>query len=86
MQDLALNPVTVALLLAILGCAALAMRRLLHRGLCDCGDHCDGGCSGCAGCAGHGAPDGPMGGALGATGCCPAAEAMAQRAEQGAKR
>lgn len=46
MQDLMLNPVTLALLLALAACAALAVRRLLRRGLCDCGDQCEGGCGG----------------------------------------
>ena len=50
MRELVLNPVTVLLLLAIVACAVLAVRRMLRRGLCDCNDHCDTGCSGCAGC------------------------------------
>ena len=57
MQDLMLNPVTLALLLALAACAALSSRRLLRRGLCDCGDQCEGGCGGeCAGCP-HGCGD-----------------------------
>ncbi len=38
---------TVILLGVILGLAVLAVRRLVTRGLCDCHDHCQGGCQGC---------------------------------------
>ncbi len=38
---------TIILLAVILGCAVLAVRRLVTRGMCDCHDHCDGGCQGC---------------------------------------
>ena len=67
MQEIMLNPATALLLLAIIGCAVLAVRRLARRGLCNCDDHGDGcrGCSGCAGCAG--CPDGAG---------CPAAKAQ----------
>lgn len=53
MQDLALNFPTVALLLAIAVLAVLAVRRMVRKGLCDCGDHCGEGegCAGCAGCS-----------------------------------
>lgn len=32
---------------AITALAVLAIRRLAKRGLCDCGDHCEGPCDGC---------------------------------------
>lgn len=41
---------TLILLVAILGCAGLAVRRLARRGMCDCGSHCERGCHGCKGC------------------------------------
>lgn len=49
MQELALTPATIILLLAIIGCALLAIRRLHKRGMCDCNDH---GCEGCSKCSG----------------------------------
>lgn len=78
MQEFAMNPVTLLILLAIVAGAVLAVRRLAHRGLCDCGDHCDGGCRGCQGC--H------EGGEGAGAGSCPAAEAVVARAQQGASR
>ncbi len=51
MQELSLNFPTVVILVVIAALAVLAIRRMTHRGLCDCGDHCEGGCSGCEGCA-----------------------------------
>ncbi len=41
MQDLNLTPATVIILLVILACVVLAVRRLVRRGLCDCNDHCE---------------------------------------------
>lgn len=50
------TPATVVLSLVLIVLAALAVRRLLRRGMCDCNDHCD--CSsGSAGCSGCGAVD-----------------------------
>lgn len=52
MEALSFTPSTVILLAIILACIVLAVRRLLKRGMCDCGDHCEeGGCHGCKGCA-----------------------------------
>lgn len=53
MQDLALNFPTIVLLLVIAALAVLVVRRMVRKGLCDCGDHCGdgGGCAGCAGCS-----------------------------------
>ncbi len=51
MQEISLNFPTVVILVVIAALAVLAIRRMTHRGLCDCGDHCEGGCSGCEGCA-----------------------------------
>lgn len=49
MQEIALTPSTIALLLLIGLLAALAIWRLVRRGMCDCGDHCDSGaCQHCA--------------------------------------
>ena len=48
MQELGLNLPTVIILVVIAALAVLAIRRMTRRGLCDCGDHCEGGCSGCA--------------------------------------
>lgn len=51
MQELAMTPSTVVLLVVIAALAVLAVRRLLIRGACDCNDHCGGSChsmkSGC---------------------------------------
>ncbi|WP_165062376.1 hypothetical protein [Adlercreutzia sp. ZJ154] len=49
MEELVITPSTVVLLLVIVACAALAVRRLLRRGMCDCGDSCES--KGCAHCA-----------------------------------
>ena len=51
MQELGLHLPTVIILVVIAALAVLAIRRMTRRGLCDCGDHCEGGCSGCEGCA-----------------------------------
>lgn len=45
LQEITLTPATVAILLAVLAWAVWAVRRLLNRGMCDCGDKRDG-CSG----------------------------------------
>ena len=42
LQEFSLTPTTIVILLAILALAFLAIRRLVRRGMCDCGDHCDG--------------------------------------------
>lgn len=55
MLEMAFTPSTVLLLAVIAALAALAVRRLTHRGLCDCHDK-EGGCAGCAGCAGGSCP------------------------------
>lgn len=57
MLEMAFTPSTVLLLAVIAALAALAVRRLTHRGLCDCHDK-EGGCAGCAGCAGGSCPSG----------------------------
>mgnify|MGYP006911745524 FL=1 len=51
MQELGLNLPTVIILVVIAALAVLAIRRMTHRGLCDCGDHCESGCYGCEGCS-----------------------------------
>ncbi len=51
MQELILNGPTIVILIAIAALAALSVRRMTRRGLCDCGDRCEGGCHGCSGCA-----------------------------------
>lgn len=51
MQEISLNFPTVIILVVIAALAVFAVRRMTRRGLCDCGDHCEGGCSGCEGCA-----------------------------------
>lgn len=50
MQEIVLTPTTVVLLVVILALAALAVHRIVKRGLCDCGDRCGGGCKGCSNC------------------------------------
>lgn len=40
--DITITPSTIVILAAIFVCIALAVRRLLKRGLCDCNDKCDG--------------------------------------------
>lgn len=54
------NPATLLVLASLIALAVLAVRRLMARGMCDCGDHCGsecGGCSGsCGGCAGSCGP------------------------------
>lgn len=88
MQELALTPATVVLLLVIVGCAVLAVRRLLHRGLCDCDDHC----SGCEGCQGaekrmaHPPKASASGPGASMAPCCAAVEGMLERAEKAANR
>ena len=53
MEALAFTPSTIILLVIILACVGLAIRRLARRGMCDCGDHCEeGGCHGCHDCKG----------------------------------
>ena len=44
LQEITLTPATVVIVLAVLVWAAWAVRRLVGRGMCDCGDKC-GGCS-----------------------------------------
>lgn len=56
MQEMTITPSTLALLSIILALAALAVRRLVKRGACDCHDHCDG-CHGASGGCGCGAAD-----------------------------
>lgn len=51
MQELSLNLPTIVILVVIAALVVLSIRRMTRRGLCDCGDHCDGACHGCAGCA-----------------------------------
>ena len=41
-QDLVMTPATIVVALVIAALAFLAIRRLVRRGMCDCGDHCDG--------------------------------------------
>lgn len=49
MQEIALTPSTIMLILLIGALAALAVWRLVRRGMCDCGDHCgSGACQHCA--------------------------------------
>lgn len=63
---------TLILLLVILACAILAVRRLWKRGLCDCNDACEGGCAGCSkGCASKGCE------AAASCGSCEAVQRMA---------
>lgn len=59
MQELVMTPGTLAMLALIAAWGMWAVRRIAHRGLCDCGDHCgDAGCSsGCSSCSGCGAAD-----------------------------
>lgn len=84
MQELTITPSTVILLLVILALAALAVRRLFKRGMCDCGDHCEG-CSHRKGA--------PSGGAFAGTGTsggacahCSAADDMVKRMREAANR
>lgn len=51
MQELILNGPTIVILIAIGALAVLSVRRMARRGLCDCGDRCEGGCHGCDGCS-----------------------------------
>lgn len=51
MQEIGLNFPTIAILVSIAALAVLSIRRMSRHGLCNCGDHCDGGCRGCTGCA-----------------------------------
>lgn len=51
MQELILNGPTIVILIAIAALAVLSVRRMARRGLCDCGDRCEGSCHGCDGCA-----------------------------------
>lgn len=47
MEELVITPSTVVLLAIILVGVVFAVRRLVRRGPCDCGDHCgEGGCHG----------------------------------------
>ncbi|MEC4273150.1 hypothetical protein VJ923_08265 [Adlercreutzia sp. R25] len=84
MQELAFNAPTVVILLVILGLAALAIRRMTRRGLCDCGDHCGDGERGCAGCShcAAAAHDGaePSQDGQGDPPCCQAAQRMTRAA------
>lgn len=50
MLELTMTPSTVILLAGILAAAVLAVRRLVKRGMCDCGDgnEASGGCAHCA--------------------------------------
>ena len=42
LQEFAFTPATLIAVLVIVALSFLAIRRLLKRGMCDCGDHCDG--------------------------------------------
>ncbi len=44
MQELVMTPGTVVVLVILAAWAVWAVRRMTHRGLCDCGDHCGDGC------------------------------------------
>ncbi|WP_165171993.1 hypothetical protein [Adlercreutzia sp. ZJ242] len=59
MKELVLTPGTVVMLAAMAAWAAWAVRRITHRGLCDCGDHCGdaGACSSGCSCGGCGAAE-----------------------------
>lgn len=46
-----INLPTLLLLALIVAWAVWAVRRIAGRGLCDCGDHCSGGCGGCSSCS-----------------------------------
>ena len=49
------NIPTIVLLALIVAWAVWAVRRIVGRGLCDCGDHCgDSGCGSCSSCASRG--------------------------------
>ena len=77
MLPLDLNLPTLVLLALIVAWAVWAVRRIVGRGLCDCGDHCgDGGCSGCSSCASRGSDS--------ACASCSVAEKMV--ADQGAAK
>lgn len=45
LQELAITPSSIVLIVLILVCVVLAVRRMLKKGLCDCHD----GCEGCTG-------------------------------------
>ena len=49
LQEFVITPATIIVALVIAALAFLAIRRLVKRGMCDCGDHCDSGyCSACS--------------------------------------
>lgn len=74
MLELTMTPSTIILLVIILAAAVLAVRRLVHRGMCDCGDG-EASSGRCAHCAKHcGADDG-----------CEAVAAMLSRMESDAE-
>ncbi len=54
MQELVFSPATSVLLIVVIMCAVVAIKRLCKRGMCDCNDHGCEGCSkrsgGCKGC------------------------------------
>ncbi len=82
-----MTPATAVLLAGIVAWAVWAIRRMTHRGLCDCGDHCGdaggsgcaSGCAGCSGCASAAASSSAVNAAASSPGsaCCTAAEKMA---------
>lgn len=42
LQELTLTPATIIIVLLVIAWAVWAIRRLIRRGMCDCGDKCDG--------------------------------------------
>ena len=42
LQELTLTPATIVIALLVIAWAVWAVRRLTKRGMCDCGDKCDG--------------------------------------------
>ncbi len=51
MKELVLTPGTVVMLACVAAWAVWAVRRITHRGLCDCSDHCGDGDACGAGCS-----------------------------------
>lgn len=74
LQEFAVTPATIIIIALILAGMVLAVRRIVKRGLCDCGDGCDE----CLGCSHR----------IGSCSCkeCPAASDMVKNVDKAAAR
>lgn len=80
-QSMEFTPATIVIVLLVLLWAIWAVRRLLHRGMCDCNDRCDG----CSKGAGSSTCSSARASADSCCGGCKAAEGMVANIENALK-